>query len=118
MSAFFMDEEGMLPHSSGISVFEEGSSVVIEAALPGLSAENIEVTHAHGYLLIEGERKEEEKGRKYYRKATSDFFYRIPIPPGADFSAEPEAIFKDGIMRITFKKRAQKGKSIPIKEGD
>lgn len=119
MSAFFGEEmrPSLVPHSEGLSVYEEGDNLVIEAALPGLLAEGIEVTHAHGYILIEGEKKEEETKRKYYRKATHSFFYRVPIPPGVDMQQEPEAVYADGIMRIIFKKGAKKGKTIPVKEG-
>lgn len=94
ISSFFIDEDEFSPkaQSTGLSVYEEGDSVIIEAALPGLSSEDIEVTHAHGYLLIEGEKKEVEVKRKYFRKAMSTFNYRIPLPPGADLSVEPEAL--------------------------
>ncbi len=106
ISAFFMDEDEftLTPHASGLSVFEEGDSIVIEAALPGLSIENIEVTHAPGYLLIEAEKKEEEKKRKYYRKACSSFSYRVPLPPSTNLTIEPEVILEEGIMKITFKR--------------
>ena len=35
ISSFFMDEDEftLTPHASGLSVFEEGDSIVIEAAL-------------------------------------------------------------------------------------
>jgi len=40
-----------------------------------------------------------------------------PIPAAVDLSKEPEAVFKDGIMKVKFKKGAKKGKSIPVKDG-
>ena len=119
ISSFYMDDEELtkIPHAHGISIFEEGDSVVIEAALPGVNSDMIEVTHAPGYILIEGEREHEEQNRKYYRKACSSYSYRIPIPAAVDLSKEPEAVFKDGIMKVKFKKGAKKGKSIPVKDG-
>ena len=117
MNPFFFDDDFFLTSSSnGLNIYEEDNKVIIEAALPGLSAEDIEITHAHGYLVIEGEKKEEEKKRKYYRKASRSFSYRIPIPAAADTNQEPEATYHDGIMKITFKKGEKKGKSIPIKK--
>lgn len=75
ISSFYMDDEELtkIPHAHGISVFEEGDSVVIEAALPEVNSDMIEVTHAPGYILIEGEREDEEQNRKYYRKACSSY---------------------------------------------
>lgn len=116
---FHFDDEAvsMASHSSGISVFEEGETVVIEAALPGVSSEDIEVSHTHGFVLIEGEKKEEESQRKYYRQAIRSFSYRIPLPANADIKQEPEATFRDGVMKIVFKKGDPKeGKNIPVKE--
>ena len=106
ISSFFMDEDDftLTPHASGLSVFDEGDSIVIEAALPGISIENIEVTHAPGYLLIEAERKKAKQKRKYYRKACCSFSYRVPLPPSANLAIEPETVLNDGILRITFSK--------------
>lgn len=115
---FHFDDESvsMASHSSGISVYEEGSKVIIEAALPGVASEDIQVSHTHGFLLIEGEKKEEEKKRKYYRQAIRSFSYRIPLPVNVDMNEDPEATFKDGVMKISFKKGKQQGKNIPVKE--
>lgn len=116
---FHFDDEtvSMASHSSGISVYEENDKVVVEAALPGVASEDIEVSQTHGFLLIEGEKKEEEKQRKYYRQAIRSFSYRIPLPGNADMSEDPKATFKDGVMKITFKKGTHKGgKNIPVKE--
>lgn len=114
---FRFDDESVsiASHSSGLSVYEEGNHVVVEAALPGVESEDIEVSQTHGFLLIEGEKKEEEKKRKYYRQAVRFFNYRVPLPEKVDMSAEPETAFKDGVMKISFKKGKNKGKSIPIK---
>ena len=106
----------MASHSSGVSVYEEDDKVVVEAALPGVASEDIEVSHTHGFILIEGDKKEEEKERKYYRQAIRSFSYRIPVPGNADMNIEPEATFKDGVMKIVFKKGEHKGKNIPVKE--
>jgi len=117
---FHFDDEfvSIASHSSGLSVYEEGDYIIIEAALPGVTSENIEVSQNHGFILIEGEKKKEEKKRKYYQQAIGLFSYRIPLPPKADMSIEPEAIFKDGVMKIIFKKGKNNGKPIHIKKED
>lgn len=104
------------PELSGLSIYEEGDYLFIEASVPGLSKDDIELYHNHGYIVIEGKKQEEEKKRKYYRKASTAFSYRIPIPSDVDQDADPEAIYKDGVMTLKFKKGEKKKKHIPIKE--
>ena len=60
-SHFDDQDVSIASHSSGLSVYEEGDKVIIEEALPGAKLEDIEVSQTHGFILIEGERKEEEK---------------------------------------------------------
>lgn len=72
--------------SAGLSVFEDEKHVTIKADLPGLKAEEIEMSFERGILWIKGEKKEEEeeKSKKYYRKALSSFSYRISVPGNID----------------------------------
>ena len=74
---FHFDDESvsMASHSSGISVYEEGDKVVVEAALPGVAVEDIEVSHTHGFLLVEGEKKEDETKRNYFRAGSTRRYY-------------------------------------------
>jgi HSP20 family protein len=90
--------------SNGLSISEDEKSVYVEAALPGVKQENIDITFDKGYLWIKGEAKEEETEKKYYRKASSAFSYRVAVPGELDQNVEPEAIYKDGIMKISFAK--------------
>ncbi len=110
MNYFCSDDEDLsiASHSAGLSIYEEGEDFVVEAALPGISADAIEVTQADTYLLIEGERKEEEKKRKYYHRATESFSYRVPLPKKVDMNEEPEVTFDEGMMRVAFKTKGKK----------
>ena len=119
---FFWDEDGEwdfeASYASGLTIYEDKNHVVIEAAVPGIPAKKIQLSHHHGYIIIEGAKEEEEKDpeRQYHRKASRSFAYRVPVPPSADESHEPQATVKNGVMTIKFKKSQKKGKSIPIKE--
>ncbi len=114
---FHFDDQlvSLASHSSGLSVYEEGDNIMIEAALPGVKSEDIELSQNQGFILIEGEKKEGKAKRKYYNQAAFSFSYRVPIPVKADMNEEPKALFKDGVMKITFMKRDKKGKGPPIK---
>lgn len=115
LSPFFDDEdEGMFPKmpfskESGLSISEDDTHVHIEAAVPGLSVDDVEVTFENGVLWIKGEKKEEEtdKKKKYYKKAMTSFAYHIAVPGQIDTSREPEAVLEDGMMKINFLKVAK-----------
>ncbi len=80
-------------NDSGLSVSEDEKNVYVEANLPGLKSEDIELSFEKGMLLIKGSRKEEQKDKekKYYRKAINSFCYRVNIPSDIDETKEPEA---------------------------
>src|SRR5271168_4598941 len=66
----------------GLQISEDEASVTVEAALPGLSENEVDVTFEKGTLLIRGEKKEteEDKKRKYYRRSSSSFMYHLTVP--------------------------------------
>lgn len=108
-----------LPHiPSGLSISEDDKNVYVEAAVPGIDPDNVEVTFNKGVLWIKAEGKEEEKGKKYYRKASSSFSYRVAVPGNINEKAEPEAVCKNGVMKVTFAKIPEvKPKKIAVKRG-
>lgn len=91
--------------SNGLTVSEDDKTVYISAALPGVDPQNIEMTFDKGYLWIKGDSKEEDgDNKKYYRKATSSFSYRVSVPGELDQNVEPEADYKNGVMTVKFAK--------------
>lgn len=117
------EDEGWLQDfsdPSGLSVYEDDNHVYVEAALPGLKAEEIEMTFEKGVLWIKAERKEEveDKNKKFYRKATSNFSYRVAVPGDVDENHEPEARFANGMLKVIFSKSKKiEPKKIQIKKG-
>lgn len=105
---------------SGLSMSEDDKNVYVEAAVPGVEPKDTEVTFDKGVLWIKGERKEEEKsGKKYYRKASSSFSYRVTIPTDVDWKTEPTATCKNGIMHVIFAKSPKtEPKKIAVKVKD
>jgi HSP20 family protein len=92
--------------SSGLTVSEDDKNVYIEAAVPGVDPDKVEVTYDKGVVWIRGNQEKEEKDdkKKYYRKASSAFSYRVAVPGNVDEKAEPRATCKNGIMKIAFAK--------------
>lgn len=113
LSGFWDEEHWDLgaTYPSGLSVYEKGDEVIVEASLPGISFEEIEVTYEKNILVIEGHKKKEteEKDKKYYRKASSSFSYRLMVPGNVDHEAEPDAVFANGVLKVIFKKRRGEG---------
>lgn len=106
---WFEDEDWLtsLPNStSGLSISEDDKHVYVEAHMPGLKADDIDLTFQRGELWISGDRKEEEKDkkRKYYRLASSSYSYRVMVPGEVDDKTAPEASYKDGVMTVVFRK--------------
>lgn len=118
----FENELGEPTEQSGLNIWEDekGNQLNIEAALPGLKPEEIDVTIDKGILHISGEKKEESKDekRKYYKKTSYSFSYRLPLPANIDEKQEPKATYSDGIIRLAFNKTPQsQTKRIPVKKG-
>lgn len=97
------------PANQGLSIYEDKKTLTVEAHLPGLKADDIDVTIDKGILWIRGDKKEEEedKEKKFYRRATSSFSYRIALPSQIDEKGEPKTVFKDGILKLIFAKAPQ-----------
>jgi HSP20 family protein len=106
---------------SGLSVSEDDQHIYVEAALPGIKSDEIEMIFDKGVLWIKGEKKEEseDKKRKFYRRAMRSFSYRVAVPGDVDETKEPRATCKHGVLRVEFQKtkKGSTSKKIPVKEG-
>lgn len=103
---------------SGLSLYEDESKVYVQAAVPGIDPKNVDVTFQDGYVWVRAENKQEQedKAKKYYRRATQSFSYRVAVPGEIDTAKEPEATYKHGVMTIAFAKAAKvQPKKIQVK---
>jgi HSP20 family protein len=123
LSSMWEDEEWLTtPTSSGgLSISEDDQKVYIEASLPGIDPQNIDITFHDGYLWVKGDIKEEQKDtkRKYYREASKSFSYRVAVPGDIDASQDPVATYKHGVMSVSFAKSPKsQPKKIQVKLQD
>ncbi len=121
--AFVMPQEGQTGGMGRgtLDVYEEGNNVVVEASLPGMKPEDVDVTVEGGMLTIRGETKadEERKDRNYLvREHRRGSFYRtVRLPDNVD-TDKVQANFDNGVLRITFPRSEQsKAKRIPLTSG-
>jgi len=95
--------------ASDLSICEdqEKNAIIVEAALPGVNKEDVDITFEKGVLTIRAStrEKEEDKKRKYFRKRNSSFMYRMTVPGNIDESQEPKANLSNGVMYVEFKKK-------------
>ncbi len=107
-SVFTEDEDDLVSVSapSGISISEDDKKVYITAALPGVNEKDIDITFNKGMLWVKGESatEEKDKARKFYRRATGSFSYRVAVPGDVDLTKEPEATYQNGVMTVSFDK--------------
>ncbi len=90
---------------SGLSITEDDEYVYVDAALPGVKTNDIEISFHNGVLRVTGEVQEEEKKkRKSYHKMTSSFSYQVAVPGEVDLNADPEAMCSDGVLTVIFPK--------------
>jgi len=102
-----------------INILEKDSEISIIADLPGLKAEDVEVTVEEGTLSIRGERQLEEaaEGETYHRveRLYGSFERTFTLPNSIDVE-NIEARFSNGEMVLTLPKREEsKPRSLKIK---
>ena len=102
-----------------VNILEREDAMVITADLPGLKAEDVEVTVEEGILSIRGERKLEEtsEGETYHRveRMYGVFERTFTLPNSVDVD-KIDARFSNGEMVLTLPKREEsKPRSVKIK---
>jgi HSP20 family protein len=100
-------EDGVLGQAWGgvpVAVWEDEDRFYVEADLPGMRDEDVEVTVHNGMLFIRGERKPGE-GRAYlYNGRPFGRFERVINLPAAVNVDEVQARLADGVLAITLPK--------------
>ena len=102
-----------------LDVHETGDDIVVTAALPGMKAEDVDITITGQTLSIRGEFKADEKvekGQYLYRERRHGSFHRqlqLPVRVQGDAAT---ASFEDGLLTLTIPKAEEvKPRQIEIK---
>jgi HSP20 family protein len=90
--------------SPAVNVYEEKDNVVVEAELPGMKKDEIQIHMSGDILNITGQRREkhQEQGRGAYRSERyfGRFHRVISLPVSVKLDAI-EAHYRDGILTVT-----------------
>lgn len=105
-----------------VDIRETGDAYHIEAEVPGVDPQTIEVTLDKGVLTLKGERSAEradESGQARYRERRfGSFVRRFSLPETADEDSV-EAHAEHGVLRLTINKKAQaEPRRITVRSGE
>ena len=106
-----------------IDVIEKGDNFVVKVELPGMKQEDVDVSVSDDTLTIKGERRPESgiKDEDYDRSeiAYGSFYRSITLPSSVD-TKSIEAVYEDGILRVTLQRAAgakPKKVNVQVKKG-
>lgn len=90
-----------------VDLYETEDAYVLEADLPGMKKEDIDVQVLDDRIILKGMRKREEraeeKGFRRYERAEGQFERSFRIDGGID-AEKVEARFEHGVLRVTLPK--------------
>ena len=123
---YFLDENWPvkwtdLSSATGLNIYETDDAVVVEASVPGVPEDLVDVTVEGNVLNIsaEFEDTQEEKDRKkvvYKSNRQSSFTYTTSLPRMVD-STKAEAVVENGVVKVTIPKlEEEKPKKIIVKK--
>ncbi|MDP1665231.1 MAG: Hsp20/alpha crystallin family protein [Methylobacter sp.] len=102
-----------------VDIIDHDNAIEVQAALPGVKKEDLDVSITNQTVTIRSctkeEKKEEEKGKFFRREISRGEFQRtLSLPDNVD-GDQAKASFKDGILTINIPKTEKsKRKSIEI----
>jgi HSP20 family protein len=105
--AFVMPRQGGSEGTPPMDVYEEGDGLIVEAHVPGLDPEDLDINVEQGVLTISGQtRVEDERTERHYlvrerRHGRFSRSLRLPATYDADACT---ASFEHGVLKLTFPK--------------
>ena len=102
-----------------LDITHEDDSVVVEASIPGVKPDEVEVTIEDGRMTIEGktavESDESQSGYVVRERRTGRFYRAIRLPETVDADGA-ESRCENGVLTVTLPKQAsQKARKIEVK---
>lgn len=107
--------------SPSVDIFENKNEIVLEAELPGMNPEDVNISIENNVLTLHGERRFEKKDESdnFHRveRSYGSFTRSFTLPPTVS-SENANAEFQNGVLRLTLAKREEaKPRRIEIKAG-
>ncbi|CAN5608737.1 Hsp20/alpha crystallin family protein [soil metagenome] len=104
-----------------VDIFENKDQILLEAELPGMKVEDVDISFENNVLTLHGERRFEKKDESdnFHRveRSYGSFTRSFTLPPTVS-SENANAEFENGVLRLTLAKREEaKPRRIEIKAG-
>ena len=104
-----------------LDVVESGDHVVVQASLPGMRPEDINVTVEDDVLTIKGQTQAEHERRNgdylLQERRYGTFYRSLRLPDSVDAN-NAESTYENGVLTITFPKvEAKKAKDLKVNAG-
>lgn len=102
-----------------LNVWEECDNLVVEAELPGVKADDLDISVVGDELTIKGRRSGGDEGVTYHRRerTTGEFVRVLRLPVEVDAN-RIDAALNDGVLLITLpKSEAAKPRRVEVKAG-
>jgi HSP20 family protein len=107
--------------SPSVDIFENKNEIVLEAEMPGVNADDVNISIENNVLTLSGERRFEKKDESdnFHRVERSyGSFTRSFTLPTTVSSENAQAEFENGVLRLKLAKREEaKPRRIEIKAG-
>lgn len=90
-----------------MDVWEKDDDFVVKVELPGMKYEDIDVSVSEDTLVVKGEKHPEAgiKDGDYHRSEIAyGSFYRSIVLPSSIDTEKIEAVYEDGVLRVTLKR--------------
>lgn len=105
-----------------LNVRDEGNSVLVQAEVPGLDADDLEISVEGDLLTIRGEKKAEKEERQenyyYAERSFGSFVRRVELPNAVD-SNKAEARLDRGVLSLRLPKiEAAMSRTIKVGRGE
>jgi HSP20 family protein len=90
-----------------LEVSEDDDTVTVRAEMPGMTAEDVDLSISGNVLVLKGEKKEEKteerKGVAYTERSYGSFRREVPLP-GKVEEEQVSATFANGVLTVTLPK--------------
>lgn len=117
----FMEQDAPLMSSGvfpALNVSENGDRIYVQAEIPGVKAEDIEVSVEGSTLTLRGERRSEDVGQvSYHRRERKAGRFHKAIVLSCDVNSDGvQAEYRDGVLKLILAKAEHaKPKKIEVK---
>jgi len=99
-----------------MAMWEDEDRIGLEAELPGVMEQDVDITVHNGMVFIRGERKPEGGRQFLYNGRSYGRFERVITLPEAVIADQAQATLKDGVLRVDLPKSPEaKPKKIELK---